>query len=91
MFRKVLPTVGTLGRGAAGPVFLHVGTTFDEPTEGDTYEPTEGATYEPTEGATTDPYPPNPGACANANVLGSVNAIASAIVVSFMVLSFVFR
>jgi hypothetical protein len=83
VFRKVLPTVGTLGKGAAGPVFLHVGTTFDEPTEGDTYEPTEGAT--------TDPYPPNPGACANANVLGSVNAIASAIVVSFMVLSFVFR
>jgi len=83
VFRKVLPTVGTLGRGAAGPVFLHVGTTFDEPTEGDKYEPTEGAT--------TDPYPPNPGACANANVLGSVNAIASTIVVSFMVLSFVFR
>jgi hypothetical protein len=27
----------------------------------------EGDTYEPTEGATTDPYPPNPGACANAN------------------------
>ena len=79
----MLPTVGTLGRGAAGPVFLHVGTTFDEPTEGDTYEPTEEAT--------TDPYPPNPGACASANVLGIVNAIASAIVVSFMVLSFVFR
>ena len=83
MFWKVLPTVGTLGRGAAGPVFLHVGTTFDEPTEGDTYEPTEGAT--------TDPYPPNPGACASASVLVRLKAVASTIVVSFMVLSFVFR
>ena len=76
VFRKVLPTVGTLGRGAAGPVFLHVGTTF--------VEPTDGAAYEPTEGATTDPYPPSPGACASANVLVRVKAVASTIVVSFM-------
>jgi hypothetical protein len=29
---NALPEVGALGRGAAGPVFLHVGTTFVEPT-----------------------------------------------------------
>src|SRR3982074_2434982 len=80
---KVLPTVGTLGRGAAGPVFLHVGTTF--------VEPTDGAAYEPTEGATTDPYPPSPGACASANVLVRVKAVASTIVLSLMVVSFVVR
>jgi len=61
--------------GAAGPVFLHVGTTFVEPTV---------AGYEPTEGATTDPYPAVPSACASANVLVSVKAVASAIVVTFM-------
>jgi hypothetical protein len=72
---KPLPTAGTLGRGAAGPVFLHVGTTFVEPTV---------AGYEPTEGATTDPYPAVPSACASANVLVSVKAVASAIVVTFM-------
>ena len=83
LFRKVLRTIGTLGRGAAGPVFLHVGTTF--------VEPTDGATYEPTEGATTDPYPASPGACASANVLEKVKAVANPIVVSFMVLSFVVR
>ena len=81
MFRKALPTLGTLGRGAAGPVFLHVGTTF--------VEPTDGATYEPTEGATTDPYPPSPGACASATVLERAKAVANAIVLSFMVVSFV--
>ncbi len=72
---KPLPTAGTLGRGAAGPVFRHVGTTFVEPTV---------AGYEPTEGATTDPYPAVPSACASANVLVSVKAVASAIVVTFM-------
>jgi hypothetical protein len=72
---KALPTVGALGRGAAGPVFLHVGTTFVEPTV---------AGYEPTEGATTDPYPAVPSACASANVLVRVRAVASAIVVTFM-------
>ena len=72
---KPLPTAGTLGRGAAGPVFRHVGTTFVEPTV---------AGYEPTEGATTDPYPAVPSACASANVLVSVTAVASAIVVTFM-------
>jgi hypothetical protein len=72
---KVLPTAGTLGRGAAGPVFLHVGTTVVEPTL---------AGYEPTEGATTDPYPAVPSACASANVLVRVKAVASAIVVTFM-------
>jgi hypothetical protein len=65
---------------AVGPVLLHVGTTFDEPTD--------GATYEPTDGATVDPYPESPGACASANVLVRVKAVASAIVVSFMLLSF---
>src|SRR5216684_5000057 len=72
---KPLPTAGTLGRGAAGPVFRHVGTTFVEPTV---------AGYEPTEGATTDPYPAVPSACARANVLVRVKAVASAIVVTFM-------
>jgi hypothetical protein len=72
---KPLPTAGTLGRGAAGPVFLHVGTTFVEPTV---------AGYDPTEGATTDPYPAVPSACASANELVSVKAVASAIVVTFM-------
>ena len=68
---------------AAGPVVLHVGISFDEPTE--------GAAYEPTEGATTDPYPESPGACASANVLVRVKAVASAIVVSFMIVSFTIR
>jgi hypothetical protein len=72
---KPLPTVGTLGSGAAGPVFRHVGTTFVEPTV---------AGYDPTEGATTDPYPAVPSACASANELVSVKAVASAIVVTFM-------
>jgi len=72
---KASPTAGTLGRGAAGPVFRHVGTTFVEPTV---------AGYEPTEGATTDPYPAVPSACASANVLVRVKAVASAIVVTFM-------
>src|SRR5882757_11251472 len=75
VFPKALPTVGTLGSGAAGPVFRHVGTTFVEPTV---------AGYDPTEGATTDPYPAVPSACASANVLVSVKAVASAIVVTFM-------
>jgi hypothetical protein len=61
-------------------VFLHVGTTF--------VEPTDGATYEPTEGATTDPYPPSPGACASATVLVRAKAVANPIVVNFMLLSF---
>jgi hypothetical protein len=61
---------------AAGPVFLHVGTTFEEPTE---------VWYDPTEGATTDPYPSVPVVCASANVLVSVSAVASAMVVIFMV------
>jgi hypothetical protein len=78
VFPNALRKVGALGRGAAGPVFLHVGTTFVEPT---------GAAYEPTEGATTDPYPPSPGACASANVLVRVKAVASAIVESFMIFS----
>ena len=75
VFPKALPTVGTLGSGAAGPVFRHVGTTFVEPTV---------AGYDPTEGATTDPYPAVPSACASANELVSVKAVASAIVVTFM-------
>jgi len=71
---------GLLGRAAAGPVLLHVGTTFVEPTV---------AGYEPTEGATTDPYPAVPGVCANESVLVRVNAVANAMVVSFMSLPFV--
>jgi hypothetical protein len=74
--------VGLVGIGAAGPVFLHVGTTLVVPTEGEVYEPTEGAV--------TVPYPPNPGAWARANVLVRVNAVAKAIVVSFMSVSFLF-
>jgi hypothetical protein len=64
---------------AAGPVFLHVGTTFEEPTE---------VWYDPTEGATTDPYPSVPVVCASAKVLVSVNAVASAMVVTLMVVIF---
>jgi len=79
MFPKLLPTVGALGGGAAGPVFLHVGTAFVEPTDGHTYDPTDGAT--------TDPYPEVP-ACANAAVPERANAVANTIVVSFMVMSF---
>jgi len=75
--------VGLLGRAAAGPVFLHVGTTFVEPTV---------VGYEPTEGCTTDPYPSVPGicpgTCASASVLVRVSAVASAIVVTFMTISF---
>jgi hypothetical protein len=70
------------GRAAAGPVFLQVGTTFVEPTE---------VGYDPTEGATTDPYPSVPEVCASAIVLVRVSAVASAIVVIFMVVSFTFR
>jgi hypothetical protein len=70
--------VGLLGRAAPGPVFLHVGTTFVEPTV---------VGYEPTEGATTDPYPAVPGVCASASVVVRVNAVASAIVVTFIVVS----
>jgi len=75
-----------LGRAAAGPVFLQVGTTFVEPT---------AVGYEPTEGATTDPYPSVPVVCASASVLANVlvrvSAAASAIVVTFMMVSFVLR
>jgi len=71
---------GLLGGVAAGPVFLHVGTASVEPTEGNTYDPTEGCT--------TDPYPSVPVVCASASVLVRVNAVASAIVVTFMVVSF---
>jgi hypothetical protein len=74
--------VGLLGRAAAGPVLLHVGTTFVEPTV---------VGYEPTEGCTTDPYPAVPGVCASAIVVVRVNAVASAIVVTFMVVSFFYR
>jgi hypothetical protein len=63
-------------------VFLHVGTVLVVPTEGEVNEPTEGAV--------TVPYPPSPGACARANVLVRVNAVANAIVVSFMSVSFLF-
>ena len=70
--------LGLLGRGAAGPVFLHAGTTFVEPTV---------AGYEPTEGATTDPYPEVP-ACASTAMLERAKAVANAIV-SFMVVSLV--
>src|SRR5258705_10427418 len=69
-FRNGLLTVAP-GRGAAGPVFLHGGTTF--------VEPTDGATYEPTEGATTDPYPPRPGACASPTVFVRPKAVAEPI------------
>ena len=64
---------------AAGPVFLQVGATFEEPTVD---------WYDPTEGATTDPYPSVPVVCATANVLVSVSAVASAMVVTLMVVTF---
>jgi hypothetical protein len=59
---------------------LHVGTLF-------TRDPTDGHTYEPTDGATADPNPDVP-ACASAAVPERANAVASTIVVSFMVVSF---
>ena len=74
VFPKALPI---LGKGAAGPVVLHVGVGFTD-------EPTDGATYEPSDGATDDPYPESPGLCASANVLESAEAVASTIVLSFM-------
>ena len=74
--------VGLLGSGAAGPVFLHVGTTFVEPT---------GVEYAPTEGCTTDPYPPVPLIFAIAAELVSASAVVIAIVVSFMILLLRFR
>ena len=74
--------MGLLGRAAAGPVFLHVGTTFVEPTV---------VGYEPTEGSTTDPYPSVPGICASASVLVRVNAVASAIIVTFMIVFYNLR
>jgi hypothetical protein len=73
-------------------VLLHVGTAFVEPTDGHTYDPTDGAT--------TDPYPAVPAcpwvatddpavmACAMAAVLKRAKALASPIVVSFMVVAF---
>jgi hypothetical protein len=73
--------VDVLGRVAAGPVFLQVGTTFDAPTE---------VGYEPTDGATTDPYPSVPVVCASASVLVTVNAVGSASVVTYMDVSFAF-
>src|ERR1700730_3757059 len=80
---KVLPkalwTVGARGKGAAGPVFRHVGTA--------SVEPTEGHTYDPTEGATTDPYPAVP-AWASAAVPERANAVASTNVLRFMAVSF---
>ena len=73
VFPKALPI---LGKGAAGPVVLHVGVGFTD-------EPTDGATYEPTDGATDDPYPESP-ACASAAVLERAKAVANAIVLIFM-------
>ena len=70
---------GPLDGIAAGPVFLHVGTA--------SVEPTGGHAYDPTEGCTTDPYPSVPVVCANASVLVRTNAVASAIVVTFMAAS----
>ena len=66
--------------GATGKVVLHVGVLF-------TYEPTDGETYEPTDGATDDPNPEVP-ACASAAVPARANAVATTIVVSFKVVSF---
>jgi hypothetical protein len=74
---------GLPGGVAAGPVFLHVGTA--------SVEPTEGHAYDPTEGCTTDPYPSVPVVCASASVLVIVNAVASVIVATFMVVSFARR
>jgi hypothetical protein len=70
---------GLLGGGAAGPVFLHVGTASAEPTGGHAYDPTEGCT--------TDPYPSVPVVCANASVLVRANAVASSNVATFMAAS----
>ena len=76
---------GLLGGVAAGPVFLHVGTASVD------VEPAGGHTYDPTEGCTTDPYPSVPVVCASASVLVRVNAVASASIVTFMVVSFALR
>ena len=71
--------VGLLGGGAAGLVLFHVRGTFVVPTV---------PVYEPTEGAVTVPWP-SAGPCASAAVLETARAVANAIVVSFMVVSFV--
>jgi hypothetical protein len=84
-----LPTVGALGGGAAGPVFLQVGTACVEPACGHTYDPTDGATTDPRPAVPACPWvvtdddpvvPP----CAKATVLETTDAVASTIVVSFM-------
>ena len=85
-FPEGLPTVER-GRDIAGPVFLQVGTSLVDPTP---------VWYDPIEGATTDPYPSVPGigsdvgglVCASANVLARANAVASAMVVTFISVSF---
>jgi prepilin-type processing-associated H-X9-DG protein len=80
VFPEGFPTLGP-GTAPVVPGVLHVGVLFTD-------EPTDGATDEPTDGATTDPPPK---VCASASVLVRANAVASAIVVSFMVVSFLFR
>jgi hypothetical protein len=80
VFPEGFPTLGP-GTAPVVPGVLHVGMLFTD-------EPTDGATDEPTDGATTDPPPK---VCASANVLVRANAVASAIVVSFMAVSFLFR
>jgi prepilin-type processing-associated H-X9-DG protein len=80
VFPEAFPTLGPVTAPVV-PGVLHVGVLFTD-------EPTDGATDEPTDGATTDPPPK---VCASASVLVRANAVASAIVVSFMVVSFLFR
>src|ERR1700704_5070637 len=79
VFPEAFPTLGPVTAPVV-PGVLHVGVLFTD-------EPTDGATDEPTDGATTDPPPK---VCATASVLVRENAVASAIVVSFMVVSFLF-
>ena len=76
---------------AGGPVLAQLGSTFVVPT---------GCWYEPTEGAVTVPRPivcidcadavdcADSVDCANANVLVREKVVARAIVVSFMIFSF---
>ena len=66
-----------------GLVFFQVGTAFVVPTDGQVYDPTDGALVVPRQ------YGPGCArGCASAAALERANAVATTIVVSFMVVSF---
>jgi hypothetical protein len=75
-------TVDTLGFAGLVKVLFHVGTVLGG------CAPTDGHADEPTDGATADPSPEVPACCASAAVPERANAVASTMLVSFMVASF---